>query len=192
MLIATNFSLNKATSKHPTLLTMSYLNSYIPRLPDSDSEDSHPYSLPQLCKVPPELEVPELVIPLQDTRTPYIRTMSSVKPCNRTQHYSRGTEHGASYRLADRDSSPQSGAPWRQVSDQNTPQQTPPKKHWRRKRTVFSTDELAILNRYYEQNKFLNPVLKAEILSLIEVPGTVLVMWFQNRRAKDRANGIVI
>ena len=176
---------------------MSYLNSYIPRLPDSDSEDPHPYSLPQLCTVPPELEVPELVIPLPDTRTSYTRTsytrtISSVKPCYRTQQYSRSTEHGALYRLAERDSSPQPGAPWRQVSDQNTPQQTPPKKQWRRKRTVFSSDELAILNRYYEQNKFLNPVLKAEILSLIEVPGNVLVMWFQNRRAKDRANGIVI
>ena len=169
---------------------MSYQNCYIPRLPGTDSEDI--YTLPQLCSVPPELEVPELVIPLPDTRTPYTRTIPSVKPCYRTQHYSRGGEQGAPYRLSDRDLSHQSGAPWRQEPLQNPPQDTPPKKQWRRKRTVFSPEELAVLTQYYQENKFLNPDLKAEILSKIDVPGNVLVMWFQNRRAKDRANGIVI
>ena len=169
---------------------MSYQNSYIPTTPDSDLED--PYILPQLCSVPPELEVPELVIPLPDSRTTYTRTIPSVKPCYRTQHYSRGVEHGAPYRLSETHSCPQSGAPWRQVPGQNPPPDTPPRKQWRRKRTVFSPDELAILNQYYDQYKFLNPALKAEILSKLDVPGNVLVMWFQNRRAKDRANGIVI
>ena len=62
----------------------------------------------------------------------------------------------------------------------------------RRKRTVFTAEELAILNGYYEVNKFLNPGLKAEILEKIDVPGNVLVMWYQNKRAKDRASGMII
>eukprot|EP00116_Pleurobrachia_bachei_P006947 sb/3467209/ len=62
----------------------------------------------------------------------------------------------------------------------------------RKKRTVFTAEELAILNSYYEVNKFLNPGLKAEILEKIDVPGNVLVMWYQNKRAKDRANGMII
>ncbi|XP_063695175.1 homeobox protein MSX-2-like [Bolinopsis microptera] len=170
---------------------MSYQNSYIPRLPELDLEEDS-YLLPQLCSVPPELEVPELVIPIPNTKTSYTRTIPSVKPCYRTQHYSRGAEHSAPYRISERDSSHQSGAPWRQVPDQNPSQETPTKKQWRRKRTVFSPDEMAILIQYYDQHKFLNPALKAEILSKIDVPGNVLVMWFQNRRAKDRANGIVL
>ena len=46
---------------------MSYQNSYIPRLPELDLEDDS-YLLPQLCSVPPELEVPELVIPIPNTK----------------------------------------------------------------------------------------------------------------------------
>ena len=57
---------------------------------------------------------------------------------------------------------------------------------------MFTAEELAILNSYYEVNKFLNPGLKAEILEKVDVPGNVLVMWYQNKRAKDRANGMII
>eukprot|EP00116_Pleurobrachia_bachei_P008257 sb/3468519/ len=94
-------------------------------------------------------------------------------------------------------------APWRQ--DQATPTTAPPQEtkkpakkpakttqQQRRKRTVFTAEELAILNSYYEINKFLNPGLKAEILEKLDVPGNVLVMWYQNKRANDRANGMII
>ncbi|XP_063689933.1 uncharacterized protein LOC134822670 [Bolinopsis microptera] len=66
------------------------------------------------------------------------------------------------------------------------------KKRWRRKRTVFSPAEIAILEGVYEEHKFLNPTLKASILSRLNVASNVVVMWFQNRRAKDRATGILI
>ena len=66
------------------------------------------------------------------------------------------------------------------------------RKRWRRKRTVFSPAEMAILEGVYEENKFLNPTLKANILSRVSVASNVVVMWFQNRRAKDRAAGIAI
>jgi hypothetical protein len=170
---------------------MSSQDSYTYRQLNLNSEED-PYQFPQLRSVPPELEVPELVIPLPDSRTPYTRAIPSVKPCYRTQHYARGTEQGAPYRISDKCSSDQSGAPWRQTPPQNPSQDTPPRKQWRRKRTVFSPEELAILTQYYEQHKFLNPILKAEILCKLDVPSNVLVMWFQNRRAKDRANGIII
>ena len=66
------------------------------------------------------------------------------------------------------------------------------KKRWRRKRTVFSPVEIAVLEGVYEEHKFLNPTLKASILSRLNVASNVVVMWFQNRRAKDRATGILI
>ncbi|KAL5255771.1 hypothetical protein ACHWQZ_G011110 [Mnemiopsis leidyi] len=66
------------------------------------------------------------------------------------------------------------------------------KKRWRRKRTVFSPAEIAILEGVYEEHKFLNPTLKANILSRVNVSSNVVVMWFQNRRAKDRAAGVSI
>lgn len=71
-------------------------------------------------------------------------------------------------------------------------QPEPRPKRWRRRRTVFTQEELSVLESVYFQNKFLNPDLKAEILSKVNVPGNVIVMWFQNRRAKDRSAGIVI
>jgi hypothetical protein len=66
------------------------------------------------------------------------------------------------------------------------------RKRWRRKRTVFSPSEMAVLEGVYEKHKFLNPTLKANILSRVSVTSNVVVMWFQNRRAKDRAAGIAI
>ena len=135
----------------------------------------------------------------------YGKTLGNSKHCHRTQHYSktrgkeaecRSQQSGAAcYRLADtiqetRYKTAPHTAPWRQEEEVGHTEHN--KKHWRRKRTVFTTEELAVLTRYYNQNKFLNPGLKAEILAQIDVPGSVLVMWYQNRRAKDRASGIVI
>lgn len=62
----------------------------------------------------------------------------------------------------------------------------------RRKRTVFSSEELIILETQYSHNKFLTGDIKAFLLAELSVPGHVVVMWYQNRRAKDRNAGIVI
>ena len=77
------------------------------------------------------------------------------------------------------------------LSLQNPPHDTLPQKQWKRMRTVFFLEELVILTQYYEQQKFLDPDLKVEIPSKIDMPNNVLVMWLQNRRATDRANGIL-
>ena len=134
------------------------------------------FTLPNLCSVPPELEVPELVI-------------SSTKPGSRDPYRDRTFP----YTLVQKeDPSPIS---WRQEvtnEEVKTLKETPTKKQLRRKRTVFSAEVLLILTTYYEQNKFLNPESKAELLLKIALPSNALVMWFQNRRAKERAKGVVI
>ena len=218
---------------------MFYGNSYIPLPSELEHRPSsvrvttteHFYSLPQLSVVPPELEVPDLVIPPSrytvhprptahlprpsthldelnyKTSSQYGKTLGNSKHCHRIQHYSkaRGKQSAcptqqsgaACYRLPDtpqdtpHNTAPHT-APWRQGEEARAGHTDQNKKQWRRKRTVFTTEELAVLTGYYEQNKFLNPGLKAEILAQIDVPGNVLVMWYQNRRAKDRASGIVI
>ena len=167
------------------LLKMSYSESYLPLLRVYPEE--YLYTLPNLCSVPPELEVPELVIPATKpgSRDPYTRTMPSTKMCKR--------DRTSPYTLPQREHS--SATHWRQdITKQGIEvvTETTTKKQLKRKRTVFSADELEILITYYKQNKFLNPDSKAEILSKIDVPANVLVMWFQNKRAKDRATGMVI
>ena len=47
------------------------------------------------------------------------------------------------------------------------------KKRWRRRRTVFSPEEIAVLEGVYEEQKFLNPALKSSILERVSVPGTI-------------------
>ena len=178
---------------------MYYNNCYIP-LPTEDY-----YSLPQLGSVPPELEVPDLVIPGRPGNQ--VATSLAAQPSHfgKTSSKARSNKsnksrpaqcpyEAAHYNLPSVEQEElDSAAPWRQShANPPTPSPTANKKQWRRKRTVFTTEELATLTEYYDSNKFLNPALKAEILSKIEVPGNVLVMWYQNRRAKDRANGIVI
>eukprot|EP00116_Pleurobrachia_bachei_P013159 sb/3473421/ len=147
------------------------------------------YDLPELRPVAPELEVPALIIP------DYTNTKTTSSPPEyhhhgmvhyqtpSKQHYSPDQLHY---------SSSQHTAPWRQPAPVGKKSCKPSTQQQRRKRTVFTAEELAILNSYYEVNKFLNPGLKAEILEKVDVPGNVLVMWYQNKRAKDRANGMII
>ena len=191
---------------------MSYFNSSHSSYSSSDTAD-HLFLLPDLCPVPAELEVPELVISPGAyhtdnffTRAGYHGNDSYTQPHHhgkdsykRTILPSKSCPSAAAptpYSLPDRNQQSEGVAPWRQTAHEESGdsnlQQTAPKKQSRRKKTVFSPEELAILTMFYEQNKYLNPESKAEILTKIDVPGNVLVMWFQNRRAKERANGIVI
>ena len=62
----------------------------------------------------------------------------------------------------------------------------------RKKRTVFTAADIVTLEEVYQRSKFLNPRLKRYILGRVRLSGNTVVMWFQNRRAKDRARGIII
>ena len=219
------------------LTDASYLESFLLE----DSFAGEPTSLPTLCAVPAELEVPDLPI-LGSPRvraktsrkglkrpTPYQRSECSAAPWRQpangypstlpethlrlpaipsylpeVPHNSTSIELGF-YNPAQQANIPslsyqQTAPAYNQhlpvqpceltPSSSSTPE--PKKKQYRRKRTVFSPAELHLLNEYYSRNRFLNPDLKTEILAKMEVPGNVLVMWFQNKRAKDRASGIVI
>ena len=199
---------------HGYLSDASYLESFL--LDGSFAGDLT--SLPPLCTVPVELEVPDLAIPvstcLRTSRkgsqrpTPYRRPECSSTPWRQPAYGYPLTLPDAHLHLPATHNTPSSLTDSNQHNSSTFHQQLPAqacdltpssastpepkKKQYRRKRTVFSPAELQLLNDYYSRNKFLNPDLKTEILAKIEVPGNVLVMWFQNKRAKDRASGIVI
>ena len=118
---------------------------------------------PDLPKIPAELEVPELIV------SPCYAT----SPCYLPSHTSHTSPHTVP-----------------QVQYVTAPQSN--NKQWRRQRTVFTKEELAVLESVYAKHKFLTPQLKAEVLSRVNVPSNVLVMWFQNKRSRDRAAGMVI
>uniref|UniRef100_F7IPY5 Divergent-paired related homeobox n=3 Tax=Callithrix jacchus TaxID=9483 RepID=F7IPY5_CALJA len=58
--------------------------------------------------------------------------------------------------------------------------------HSHRKRTMFTEQQLKDLNVLFDENPYPNSSQQKEMASKLNVPPTVLQVWFKNRRAKLR------
>ncbi|XP_039323121.1 divergent paired-related homeobox [Saimiri boliviensis] len=56
--------------------------------------------------------------------------------------------------------------------------------HSHRKRTMFTEQQLKDLNILFDENPYPNSSLLKEVAMKINIPPTVLQVWFKNRRAK--------
>lgn len=152
--------------------------------------------VPQLMAVSPELEVPELQFHLHhgaavgNTQHRQCEAPASWRQGNNTLPHSQQQKQ---YHTLPHIQHTLHGQ--YQTSEQchtSATENSNKERKFRKSRTVFTPQELAVLEGVYSVNKFLNPALKADILTKISVPGNTVVMWFQNRRARDRATGIII
>ncbi|XP_008062078.1 divergent paired-related homeobox [Carlito syrichta] len=56
--------------------------------------------------------------------------------------------------------------------------------HSHRKRTIFTKKQLEDLNVLFTENPYPSPSLQREMASQLDLPPTVLQVWFKNHRAK--------